>query len=376
MSEAVRRYLPVKVVSVDSEAKSEQNDVDRHNKPRLRRSLITSAFIEKYSDLVQVINAPVASNCDLVGIYSSVHDVGMIQFLIYAWSKWEAMGPDWDTDNCQPGWKGNGTPPLVPCHAAFRRDCYERVSSNVMGAFGFYCTDQVTPIVESLVAELKEDASIICEAANLALLKDSVVYATTTHPGHHSNYDNFGGYCYLNNVALCARLMQQRLHDTTGNKRVAVIDIDYHCGNGTASIFYQDPDVFFTSIHCDPEIEYPFNAGYEDQIGEGDGEGTTLHIPLAPGATWNDYKPALEKAMNAIIEFDVGGLVVSMGLDTYEGDSVPVRKGGFKLKGNDYVELGKTIGSYMKDKFIPTVFVQEGGYKMDDVGEAAADVLG
>ena len=80
--------------------------------------------------------------------------------------------------------------------------------------------------------------------------------------------------------------------------------------------------------------------------------------------------------MNAIIEFDVGGLVVSMGLDTYEGDSVSLRKGGFKLKGNDYVELGKTMGSYMKDKFIPTVFVQEGGYKMDVVGEAAADVLG
>lgn len=368
--------LPVKVISVDSKTKSEQNDVDRHNKPRLRRNLIISAFVEKYPYIVQVLNAPVASDCDLVGLYSCVHDVGMIQFLIDAWSKWKAMGPDWYDECCQPGWKGSGPPPLVPCHAAFRRDCNERASSNVMGAFGYYCTDNMTPIVESLVTELQEDASIICEAVNVALLGNSVVYAATTHPGHHANLDNFGGYCYLNNSALCARLMQKRLGDATGNKRVAVIDIDYHCGNGTASIFYQDPDVFFTSIHCDPEIEYPFNAGYEDQIGDGAGKGTTLHIPLAPGATWEDYKPALEKAMNAIIDFDASGLVVSMGLDTYEGDSVAVSKGGFKLKRNDYVELGKSIRSFMKDRFIPTVFVQEGGYKMDVVGQAAADVLG
>lgn len=102
--------------------------------------------------------------------------------------------------------------------------------------------------------------------------------------------------------------------------RVAIIDVDYHCGNGTASIFYSDPSVFFTSIHCDPSIEYPFNQGYADQIGAGEGKGTTLHIPLAPGATWDGaYKEALEKAMKAIAEFDVAGLVVSLGLDTYDG---------------------------------------------------------
>lgn len=373
MSEA----LPVKVISVDSKIHSGKNDVDRHNKPRLRRSLIISSLLEKYKDIVHVetISAELAAKCDLVELFSSVHDVHMVQFLVNAWTKWVAMGPDWYDECCQPGWNVDaGPPPFIPCHASFRRDGIERPSKNVMGTFGYYCTDLMTPIVGSLVTELQEDATIICSSVDSAFdSKPSVVYALTTHPGHHVNYDNFGGYCYLNNAALCARLMQRRLG--TGI-RVAIIDIDYHCGNGTASIFYKDPDIFFTSIHCDPEVEYPFNAGYENQVGEGPGKNTTLHIPLDPGATWKEYKPALQKAMEAIMDFGVGGLVVSMGLDTYEGDSVAVSKGGFKLSGADYHEMGKFIGSFLKNKEVPTIFVQEGGYKMDVIGEAAADVVG
>ena len=331
------KYLPLKVISVEQETKAGENDVNKHNKPRLRRSLIIQAFFEKYSHIVQVseVSAVLSTKCDLVDLYSGgggVHDAGMVQFLVGAWEKWEAMGPDWYDECCQPGWEGAGTPPFVPCHASFRRDGIERPSTNVMGAFGYYTTDLMTPIVGTLVSELQEDATIICNAVDAAFLSKSVVYALTTHPGHHSNFDNFGGYCYLNTAALCAKLMQKRLEN--GNSRVAIIDIDYHCGNGTASIFYRDPDVFFTSIHCDPEIEYPFNAGYADQIGEGAGKGSTLHIPLAAGATWKEYKPALEKAMDAIVKFGVGGLVVSMGLDTYDGDAVAVSQGGFKLSGN------------------------------------------
>ncbi|KAL7535909.1 hypothetical protein ACHAXR_006802 [Thalassiosira sp. AJA248-18] len=318
----------------------------------------------------------------------------MVRFLVEAWLKWKAMGPAWDEDNCHPEWREgdrsnvddeDSTPPLVPCHSAFRRDGTERPSKNVMGAIGYYSTDTITPIVGSLVQELQEDAAIICSAVNFAFLRDNnLVYAVTTHPGHHASRDCFGGYCYLNNAALCAKLMQQRLdgsntkRDPTQNCRVAIIDIDYHCGNGTASIFYQDPGVFFTSIHCDPDIEYPWNAGYEDQIGAGEGEGTTLHIPLVPGTTWEgSYKPALEKAMRAIVEFGAAALVISLGLDTHEGDSVAVNRGGFKLKGSDYYEMGLCMGKYVVGKNkIPVVVVQEGGYKMDTIGGAAADVLG
>jgi acetoin utilization deacetylase AcuC-like enzyme len=277
----------------------------------------------------------------------------MIAFLSSAFSKWKALGEKngYYEECCHPHWKKTAQepiPPLIPCHAAFRNDVNERPSENVMGAMGYYCTDNMTPIVGSLLKELEEDAMIICHAVKCAFQDHTVVYAITTHPGHHANRDNFGGYCYLNNAALCARLMQRQLecgkciiredgeivdnywgsgdNESSSNKkkkcRVAVIDVDYHCGNGTASIFYSDPSIFFTSIHCDPAIEYPFNQGYADQTGTGTcgGVGTTLHIPLEPGATWDgSYKVALEKAMAAIADFDIAGLVISLGLDTYDG---------------------------------------------------------
>ncbi|KAL7428390.1 hypothetical protein ACHAXH_002492 [Discostella pseudostelligera] len=427
---------------------------DRHNRPRTRRNIILSALQRKYSQIAtfHTITATPPSSCDtdLINLYSSVHDVNMIQFLVSAWSNWMAMGPNWDKDNCHPEWSysenSGEAPPLVPIHSAFRRDHNERPSTNVMGAIGYYCTDFITPIVGNLVNELMEDANIICSAVRLAFCDDDdndddvdndgdagggekknlkkddtavVSYAVTTHPGHHSSYDCFGGYCYLNNAALCARLMQHRIdtgksinigninggetirqywESTTGNLdnmdlqqqpqqtsscRVAILDVDYHVGNGTASIFYHDPNVFVISIHCDPEIDYPWNSGFADQIGAGAGVGKTLHIPLQQGASWEGegkeggaYKVALDKAMSAIVQFDPHALVVSLGLDTYDGDNVAVNRGGFKLKGTDYYQMGKFMGKFMKGRNVPCVFVQEGGYKMDVVGDAAADVVG
>mmetsp|Transcript_7451 Transcript_7451/g.16012 ORF Transcript_7451/g.16012 Transcript_7451/m.16012 type:complete len:432 (+) Transcript_7451:175-1470(+) len=410
--------LSIVVVSIEQPATSAHssgnNDVfDQHNKPRLRRELILSALQKEYPELVSIKSLSPRKDVDLIDLYRRVHDVNMIEFILNAWTKWAAMGRDggWYEECCHPEWLKNKedckdeaeVPPMVPCHVSFRRDGIERPSDNVMGALGYYCTDLMTPIVGTLVEELMGDAQIIEAAVDFAFQKMEpgdanespvesgafpVVYAVTTHPGHHANRDNFGGYCYLNNAALCAKLMQERLKSLIDistdseppNKkrkcRVAILDIDYHCGNGTGSIFYRDPGIFFSSIHCDPGVEYPFNAGYADQIGAEGGIGATHHIPLAPGATWETYKIAIEKAMNAILAYDVCGLVVSLGLDTYEGDSVAVNRGGFKLSGLDYLEIGKCMGKFMKGKNIPIVFVQEGGYKMDVVGEAAAHVVG
>ena len=153
---------------------------------------------------------------------------------------------------------------------------------------------------------------------------------------------------------------------------VASLLTSQHCGNGTASIFYDDPSVLVISIHCHPDYEYPFHTGFEDEIGAGDGEGVTLHLPLLPGATWREYLLALTKAIQRIQSFGAEALIISLGLDTLADDPCAIRRAGFKLFGTDYLEMGRTIGRECK---IPSVVIQEGGYLMEKVPQAAADVL-
>ena len=470
MTESTKLLHVISAGQQDVSSTSSADVFDRHNRPCTRRNIILSSLEKKYSNIISFTtptttkssgdddeeDSTTTASLLLTELYSIIHDTAMIQFLCTAYSKWKDMGPPWDKDNCHPSWDENsGTvPPLVPLHSAFRRnsnvDGSERPSTNVMGAIGYYATDMITPIVGGLMNELVEDAYVICTAVHSVFTTTpanttannttgGVSYAVTTHPGHHASYDCFGGYCYLNNAALAARLLQRQIEtgksilnddgvmdaanywtdDDNGDDdddggddhlstkksklstssslsqhnhhcpRVAILDVDYHCGNGTASIFYDCPDIFVCSIHCDPEIDYPWNSGFADQIGVGEGVGTTLHIPLPKGSSWHvdgddrdspsnssSYKRALIQAMVAIIKFEPHALVVSLGLDTYKGDAVAVNRGGFLMSGDDYTLMGMYIGKCMMGKNIPCVFVQEGGYKMDVVGDAAADVVG
>ena len=126
------------------------------------------------------------------------------------------------------------------------------------------------------------------------------------------------------------------------------------------------------SIHCHPDHDYPFHTGFEDEVGAGKGEGTTLHLPLLPGTTWKEYRIAVDTAVKRIQSFRAEALVLSLGLDTLNGDPCAIRRAGFKLFGDDYLEMGRLIGDNCK---IPTIVVQEGGYRMDQVPKAAAGVL-
>ena len=187
-------------------------------------------------------------------------------------------------------------------------------------------------------------------------------FALTRPPGHHAGADFFGGYCFLNNAALAA----QQLRDQ-GLERVAVLDIDYHHGNGTQAIFYDRPDVYFTSIHGDPHTEYPFYLGYADELGVGAGLGFNRNLPLARGADFGVWRAALAQALQAIQAFGAQALVVSLGLDTFDGDPVA----GFKLQSADYLQ----VGSDLARANLPTVFVFEGGYAVAEVGVNAVNVL-
>ena len=181
-------------------------------------------------------------------------------------------------------------------------------------------------------------------------------------PGHHAGADYFGGYCFLNYAALAA----QHLRDA-GLSRVAVLDVDYHHGNGTQSIFYERSDVFFASIHGDPRTEYPFYLGHADEIGAGAGAGFNLNLPLPRGSGFEAWSAALEVALAAISRFGAEALVVSLGLDTFVGDPIS----GFCLQSTDYLRLGERLARVG----LPNVLVLEGGYAVDGLGVNAVNVL-
>ena len=148
---------------------------------------------------------------------------------------------------------------------------------------------------------------------------------------------------------------------------MAVLDIDYHHGNGTQQIFYARSDVFFASLHGDPAWEYPYFVGHADERGQGAGLGYNLNLPLPAGADYVRWGAALDHACEAIDQVGAEALVVSLGVDTFAGD--PISQ--FKLESADFLRVGERIAACA----LPTLFVLEGGYAVDAIGLNVANVL-
>ena len=276
-----------------------------------------------------------------------VHDAEFVAFLRTAWARWREDGRD--------GF-------MLPGAFAARGMRRDRVPAGIHGALGYYAFDAGTPIVAGTwEASL---ASAHCALSAAACVADGarVAYALCRPPGHHAAHASFGGYCFLNNAALAAQHLVE-----CGIGRVAVLDVDYHHGNGTQDIFWERGDVFFASIHGTPETEYPFYLGYADERGAGAGEGQTLNLPLPRGTGWAAYVAALDAALDAIARFGAGALVVSLGVDTFEGDPISA----FRLGAERFPEIGARLASLQ----LPTVLVQEGGYAVAEIGTNVAGVL-
>ncbi|MGA8010278.1 MAG: histone deacetylase family protein, partial [Thiomonas sp.] len=174
--------------------------------------------------------------------------------------------------------------------------------------------------------------------------------------------DFMGGYCFLNNAAVAAQGLL-----AGGCKRVAILDVDYHHGNGTQSIFFDRPDVLVVNIHGDPRTEYPFYLGHADEIGTGAGRGFNLNLPLPAGTTAEKWFAALDVACSRVERHGADALVVSLGLDTFVGD--PISK--FSLTESDFHGLGAKL----KQLDLPAIFILEGGYAAAELGINAANVL-
>jgi acetoin utilization deacetylase AcuC-like enzyme len=218
-------------------------------------------------------------------------------------------------------------------------------------------------IVEGTYTAALASANCALSAAEAIANGERSAFALCRPPGHHAGKDYAAGYCFINNAAVAANWLSSR-----GN--VALLDVDYHCGNGTQDIFYDRADVLTISIHADPHVEYPYYAGYAHETGIGAGVGFHKNFPLEPSAGTDDarYLAALEEALSLIREFTPACLVVSAGMDIYADDPL----GKIRVTTDGIGMIGRQIAALQ----LPTVILMEGGYNNDALGKNMIRFLG
>jgi acetoin utilization deacetylase AcuC-like enzyme/GNAT superfamily N-acetyltransferase len=222
---------------------------------------------------------------------------------------------------------------------------------------GYYCIDTFTPINRN--AWPAAVGAVDCALTGAQLLLDGypLAYALVRPPGHHAERRSFGGFCYLNSAAIAAHYLSQF-------GRVAVLDVDYHHGNGTQDIFFERADVLTLSIHGHPRHTYPYFSGFENERGVGAGAGYNWNIPLPEEIDGERYRRALAQALGRVRKFNPRFLVLCLGLDTAKGDPT----GSWTLRAKDFFQNGQIIGALR----LPTLVVQEGGYRIRLLGSNAA----
>jgi len=221
---------------------------------------------------------------------------------------------------------------------------------------GYYCIDTFTPINRNAYPAARSAVDTALTAAREILEGRRLSYALVRPPGHHAERRAFGGFCYFNNNAIAA-------HYLSAYGKVAVLDIDHHHGNGQQDIFYRRSDVLTVSIHGHPSFTYPYFSGFADECGEGEGEGFNMNIPLPQQTNGKTYQRALKRAVERIQAFAPDFLIVSLGLDPAKDDPT----GTWTLVTSDFEENGRIIGLMG----LPTVVIQEGGYRIRTLGKNA-----
>jgi acetoin utilization deacetylase AcuC-like enzyme/GNAT superfamily N-acetyltransferase len=221
---------------------------------------------------------------------------------------------------------------------------------------GYYCIDTFTPLNGNAYAAARRAVDCALTAADEILTGSRLAYALVRPPGHHAERRSFGGFCYFNSAAIAANYL-------SANGRVAVLDVDYHHGNGTQDIFYRRADVLTVSIHAHPSVAYPYFSGFAEEKGAGEGEGYNLNLPLPEEVDGERYRQALGQALRRIRRFAPDFLVVALGLDTAKHDPT----GSWSLQAPDFEANGRMIG----ELHLPTLVVQEGGYYTRSLGTNA-----
>lgn len=276
----------------------------------------------------------------------AVHDRDYVDFLASAWTEWlDSDARDKST--------------LLPATFALRR--HPQKPKSLLGRAGYYMMDLSACIVEGTYEAARASANCALSAAQAVINGDRSAFGLCRPPGHHAGRDYAGGYCFINNASVAANWLSSK-------GRVAVLDIDYHCGNGTQDIFYERDDVLTISIHADPDFEYPSYIGHANERGEEKGLGFHHNFPLPKGTEDAAYLATLDKAGTLIQDFKPVYLVVSAGMDIYADDPL----GTIKVSVNGISEIGRRIASLD----LPAVIVMEGGYNNDMLGKNILALLG
>jgi acetoin utilization deacetylase AcuC-like enzyme len=276
----------------------------------------------------------------------AVHDKDYIDFLGSCWTEWL------DSDPKDPS-------VLLPATFALRR--HPQKPASLLGRAGYYMMDLSACIVEGTYEAALASANCALSAAHEVSKGARSAFALCRPPGHHAGKDYAGGYCFINNASVAANWLSSM-------GKVALLDIDYHCGNGTQDIFYDRDDVLTISIHADPNFEYPHYAGYANETGTGAGLGFHRNFPVDKGTDDAQYLSTLEEALGLIRKFEPKYLVISAGMDIYADDPL----GTIKVTTDGIGEIGKRISRLD----LSTAIIMEGGYANEVLGKNIVSLLG
>jgi acetoin utilization deacetylase AcuC-like enzyme len=280
---------------------------------------------------------------------AAVHDEGLIRFLAEAWSDLQAQGVQREAVvaegfNVRALTEGMSAPSLEP--------------RAISGRTGYWSFDTSTPIVAGTYAAARAAVDVALTAVDLVLGGETAAYGLCRPPGHHAARSMYGGYCYFNNAAIAAEAVVR----ATG-EAVAILDLDFHHGNGTQQIFWRRGDVLYVSLHADPDRQYPFFLGRAEETGEGPGAGANLNLPLPAGTSDERYLAEMDRALEAIAATPGSVVVVSLGFDSYRDDPL----GDFALTTGGYHEMGRRLARLGRG----LVILQEGGYFRPALGDNA-----
>jgi len=228
----------------------------------------------------------------------------------------------------------------------------------------YYATDQNSPIYLATHSVAVNCLKVIKTAVSQLTHDYPIVYALTTYPGHHASLNQYGGYCFFNNAVYGLYLIKERFNF----KKMAILDIDYHHGDGSERLTKDDPKCLTVSIHADPQLDYPGVTGHDSETDN------NLNITFQPKILIEAYLVKLDQALEKIDKFGAEGVVIALGLDTLKDD--PDACCDMVLLPKHFMEIGRKISKRLyQNPAMKVLITQEGGYNLEKIPQAVSNFL-